>query len=203
MKIAGSRKITAVVALAVLLVSVLPALVACDEEGRTEFVDEGIGEAVVCSVQEIDGVAVVRVTQGETESSLGTVPCVIREHYYPDGAFYQVDEVALTVLAEDVRAVAERYFEDNGVSAPAGGLKIFFDYATMNGRITSDGEVAVQDGVYIHTAEENADGALTLNLAVRSAYYIAWYAVAAGVALSALVIAAVAVVCAKALRAKR
>ena len=132
MKIAGSRKITAVVALAVLLVSVLPALVACDEEGRTEFVDEGIGEAVVCSVEEIDGVAVVRVTQGETESSLGTVPCVIREHYYPDGAFYQVDEVALTVLAEDVRAVAERYFEDNGVSAPAGGLKIFFDYPIIS-----------------------------------------------------------------------
>lgn len=180
----------------------LPLLTACDERGRTEYSESRTATVYVYSVEETEGETVVRVSASETENVLATASCVAEEYYHPDGAFYQADELTLTLAAEDVRAAVDGYFAENGIPAPAGGLKLYFDYATMNGRVLSDGEVAVSDGYYIHTAEEDAEGNLTLGLTLRSEYYPAWYAVAAGVALSVIVIAAAAVVCAKALGKK-
>lgn len=195
-------KILAVAVLAaVACVSLL--LVGCDEKGRTEYFVSDAATVYVYSVGEADGVTTVRVSATEREEYLVTATCRADEYYHPDGAFYQADELTLTLRAEDVRAALTEYCENNGTPAPAGDLKLYFDYATMNGRVVSDGEVSVADGYYVHTAEEDAEGNLTLGLTLRSEYYPAWYAVAAAVALSVIVVAAAAVVCAKALGKKR
>lgn len=198
----GARaKVLALLAIVAAL-CVLPLLAACDERGRAEYSESGLATVCVYSVEEADGETVVRVSASGKENAIATVSCLFEEYFHPDGAFWQIDEWTLTLAAEDVRVAVAEYFAENGIPAPAGGLKLYFDYVTMEGRIISDGEVTVADGYYTHTAEEDAEGKLTLALALRSEYYPAWYAVAAGVAVSAIVIAAAGVACAKALRKK-
>lgn len=199
----ATTRLAAFVALAAVLCA-LPLLSACDEKGRTDYFETAEVGAYLYSVEEADGMLVARFTVQETANVYATAPCHVEETYAPDGAFHNRRSLGVLLSAGAARAAVDEYVGREGsADVPAGGLKIFLDYVTIDGRTTSDGETGVSDGNYVHTATENEEGDLSLNLTTRYPYYTAWYAVAASSAVAAMVVAAVAVVCAKVLKARK
>lgn len=203
------RRTAALIVAAALCVILSFVLTACNEEPVIAPSEQTPSVMTLYSWHEDaeSGEVYAYFTTSSVENSLAEAPCGVRSYYGDDGAFWLLSGYSVTFDAGEACAVALAAVPDDGtvgVPVSAENLKIVFVYATMDGRIQSNGVVSESSGAYYHYLSVTpSDGEVTFDAVLRYADSASWYAVLTGAVAVAVAIAFIAYAVARSKRWKR